>query len=187
MKKNKSEYELRQGRRLLVLLLLGLIVANFSIHTHDRTAQAEHRAKVRDELIWVDAGKDDFRQGVWQVPEKTTLFELLGYLDLDCPATHDNRDLKLKPFSTLFSHSGRTDLQSDIHPRLASLVFQPIPLNRADAQTLTTLNGIGPSLAKKIVRFREGIGKYNTVEQLLEIKGVGQKTVESLRGQISVD
>lgn len=172
---------------MLVLLFLGLLVANLSIHTHDRAARAEYGTGIKYDLLWVDAGKRDFRQGAWQVPENTTLFELFGYLGLDCPPTHDNPDLRVTPFSTLLFNSGRADLQGDIHPRLAPLVFQPLSLNRADARTLTTLNGIGPSLAKKIVRFREEIGQYDSVEQLLEIKGVGKKTVESLRGQISVN
>ncbi len=55
----------------------------------------------------------------------------------------------------------------------------PVNVNAADAQTLAKeLNGIGLKKAELIVAYREQFGPFTAVEQLLEVKGVGEKTLE---------
>ena len=49
----------------------------------------------------------------------------------------------------------------------------PIDINSADAQTLQTLPGIGPVLADRIVAHRGAQGPFTSVEQLLDVSGIG--------------
>lgn len=53
--------------------------------------------------------------------------------------------------------------------------------NRADAQRLTTVPGIGDALAKAIVQFREAHGPFRRVEDLKKVPGVGRKRLEEMR------
>lgn len=61
-----------------------------------------------------------------------------------------------------------------------------LSLNRADANQLEELPGIGPATAKKIVDFRNSIGSFSSVEQLLEVPGIGPKLFEQIREQLTL-
>ena len=62
----------------------------------------------------------------------------------------------------------------------------PIDLNRADYVALTSLPGIGSTLAKRILSKRMIDGPFTAISQLIEIKGIGPVTFERLEGWIQV-
>ena len=68
----------------------------------------------------------------------------------------------------------------------ASTPAAPIDLNQASAQQLTRLPGIGESLAKRIVDFREQNGPFKRVEDLMKVKGIGEKSFQKLRPHVKV-
>ena len=58
----------------------------------------------------------------------------------------------------------------------------PIDINTADANTLaSTLTGIGAAKAEAIVAYREANGPFKKLDELVKVKGVGEKTVEKNR------
>jgi competence protein ComEA len=59
-------------------------------------------------------------------------------------------------------------------------------LNAASAEDLATLPGIGPSYAKRIVEYREKNGPFKRVEDLLNVQGIGEKTLERIRDRVMV-
>jgi len=61
-----------------------------------------------------------------------------------------------------------------------------INLNTAGVEELTTLPGIGPSYAKRIVEYREKNGPFKRVEDLLNVQGIGEKTLEKIRDKVTV-
>jgi competence protein ComEA len=61
-----------------------------------------------------------------------------------------------------------------------------INLNTATAGDLENLPGIGPALAQRILDFREKNGGFRTVEDLLEVPGIGSKKFEELRDLVTV-
>ena len=64
----------------------------------------------------------------------------------------------------------------------------PININLADAETLTReLKGIGATKAKAIVAYREAHGPFTTVDELLEVKGIGAATLEKNRTKLGVN
>ncbi len=66
------------------------------------------------------------------------------------------------------------------------LVLAAININTADEKTLTQLKGIGPVKAKAIIDFREKYGKFHNIEELQHVKGIGPKTVEKIRSEVTV-
>ncbi len=57
----------------------------------------------------------------------------------------------------------------------------PISLNRADAATLETLPGVGPVIAERIVAHRDSNGPFESVDDLLEVPGIGEAKLASIR------
>lgn len=61
-----------------------------------------------------------------------------------------------------------------------------VNLNKADETELQTLPGIGPAKATAIVEYRETNGPFKTLEDLKNISGFGDKTIEKLKDHIDV-
>jgi len=60
--------------------------------------------------------------------------------------------------------------------------FSPLlDLNAATAAELEDLPGIGPAKAQAIVAFRESVGPFRSVDDLLKVKGIGPKLLEQIR------
>jgi len=63
---------------------------------------------------------------------------------------------------------------------------QQININTATATQLEQVKGIGPKTAEKIVAYREKHGKFNSVDQLCAIKGIGKKSIAKISEQLCV-
>lgn len=63
---------------------------------------------------------------------------------------------------------------------------QKINVNTADAETLATLPGIGPSKAHSILSYREEKGRFQTIDDVRNINGIGDKTFEKIKDSITV-
>lgn len=61
-----------------------------------------------------------------------------------------------------------------------------VNLNTASETELQTLTGIGPSKAAAILEYRETNGRFREIEQLMEISGIGEKTFEKLKEEVTV-
>jgi competence protein ComEA len=63
----------------------------------------------------------------------------------------------------------------------------PINLNTATVTELMQLPRVGPKTAQRIVAFREEHGSFQRPEDLMNVKGIGEKTFLRLRPYITVD
>ena len=62
-----------------------------------------------------------------------------------------------------------------------------VDVNTADQALLETLPGIGPTLAGRIIDYRDENGPFRSAEELLEVKGIGKATLEELRPHIALE
>ena len=62
-----------------------------------------------------------------------------------------------------------------------------IDLNRADVTDLQRLPGIGPAIAKRIIEAREQRGRFEAVEDLLTVPGIGTKKFDAIKALITVE
>ena len=61
-----------------------------------------------------------------------------------------------------------------------------VNINTASAQQLETLPGVGPKLAARIVEYRQKSGGFKSTQELMNVKGVGEKSFGKLQSYLTV-
>jgi len=68
---------------------------------------------------------------------------------------------------------------------LVSIHLFAVDLNTASLKELSSLKGIGSSTAQKIIKYRSE-HKFSSVEELMKVKGIGQKKFEMIKKDLSI-
>lgn len=76
----------------------------------------------------------------------------------------------------------KTEIQEIITQRSDGLVN----INTAEAGELDSLPGIGPALAERIIKYRERNGSFASLEDLMQVPGIGQKKWENLKDRLAL-
>jgi competence protein ComEA len=68
---------------------------------------------------------------------------------------------------------------------------QPAPegkvnLNTASVEQLATLPGVGEKLAARIVEYRQKAGTFKSIQELMNVKGIGERNLEKLQPYLSL-
>ncbi len=63
---------------------------------------------------------------------------------------------------------------------------EKININTANLEELQKLPGIGPSKAQAIIDYREKVGEFKSIEEIKNVKGIGEKTYEKLKELITI-
>ena len=61
-----------------------------------------------------------------------------------------------------------------------------VNINKADAEQLQALPGIGPGTAERIIRYREQHGPFQRIEELMNVRGIGPRRFARLKDRITV-
>lgn len=154
-----------------LIVVVALIAGGF--------ATQKYFADPKDRVVWVEAGdswnpvgqnaersdRDTSSPGTTLPPEKTD--SRTGNLTDPTPS--------VPPESPEVTDSSRGEASDD---PLA------IDLNTANRDELILLPGIGPVKAEAILAYRAEHGRFGTIEQLIEVKGIGPKTLQGLNGLV---
>lgn len=98
---------------------------------------------------------------------------------------NDSLYAKLFPYIRIESTSASEKFAKA--PAISKISGKVIELNSADSASLTELNGIGPSFARRIIKYRELLGGYANKEQLREVYGLNEELFEKIKGNVSVN
>jgi competence protein ComEA len=128
--------------------------------------------------------------GVYELPDGSRVIDALD------AAGGARRDADL---SALNLAAPLTDGQQVLVSQLAAAVEAPgstteaaapatalVNINTASAEDLETLPGIGEVLAATIVQYRDEHGPFTSVDQLVDVSGIGEVTLEELRDLVTV-
>ena len=75
---------------------------------------------------------------------------------------------------------------SPVPPPSGQPATAKVNINTADAATLESLPGIGPSLAQRIVAHRQANGPFERIEDVMDVSGIGTATFEGIQDLLSV-
>jgi len=68
----------------------------------------------------------------------------------------------------------------------AAVSTEKVNLNTATSEQLQSLPGIGPAAAKDIIKYREKVGKFNRIEEVINVKGIGEKKFLKIKSRLSL-
>lgn len=92
---------------------------------------------------------------------------------------------KLSPYISIAEKSELSDTPKTTETK--NVKGNIIELNSADSTALTTLSGIGPAFAKRILKYRELLGGFSNKEQLREVYGLNEELYEKIKANVSVN
>ncbi len=72
------------------------------------------------------------------------------------------------------------------NPVLAEDVLDQININTAEREELILLPSIGEGRAEDIIKYREENGDFGRIEDIMQVSGIGEKTFEEIKEQITV-
>jgi competence ComEA-like helix-hairpin-helix protein len=124
--------------------------------------------------------------GVYSFPQTPSLEEV--WQRAGGPGTAPDKDKKIASGSRLeVMPGGGYQLATMSGAQLLTLGL-PIDLNRASAEDLAAVPGIGPALARRIVDYRQAHGPFRKIDDLEEkVLGFGAKKVEKIKAYLSVN
>ena len=73
-----------------------------------------------------------------------------------------------------------------IQLKLIVIVNKKININKATESELESLPGIGPSTAQKIINYRNEKGKFNNIEDIKNVSGIGDSKYNNIKDLISI-
>lgn len=97
-----------------------------------------------------------------------------------------HRELTLNVPESMYTPSPQATLSFEADEEPASSDPFPININTATVQQLMELPGIGQTYAQRIVDYREKNGAFSSVEELLYVKGIGEKRLEAILDLITI-
>ena len=72
----------------------------------------------------------------------------------------------------------------DLNDLCSMSEIEKVNVNVDDAETLATVNGISTTIANSIITYRDENGLFSTLEQLLEVHGIGNATYRKIRNYV---
>lgn len=197
MKKNRAKEEKfpgsaehplrkREPENILVFLVLAVILLAANLFSGYRQSLpkniAANTAEQPETYIWLtgNPGQPDGLY-VFTAEQQQDFFADTGLLQPAISGESQN-----KPVAAL-DLSGQSPRTVKLPAAVANVFLQPIPINRADKDILTSLPGIGPILAERIIQRREHYGPYRSKAELLQVAGIGPKKFAGLADRITLD
>ena len=125
-----------------------------------------------------------------------TAFALIAFavlLIFACFSPRGKVRLKNTPAVAVTSEKSVTTTKAETSKKVSqkcseTTVFDdfPININTADVETLTNIPGIGQAKANEIVAYRNANGNFKSAEDLLNVYGISEATLEKIYGYITV-
>lgn len=127
--------------------------------------------------------------GVYELPEGSRLYEAIqaaGGLGEQAAAEGLNQAAKAQDGQQIYVPSAAELSEGKLAPETAGQEDNRVNINTAGEEELMTLTGIGEAKAAAILQYREEKGKFETIEELMEISGIKEGVFEKIKDKIKV-
>lgn len=172
----------------------------------------EQETKQPEKFLYVYVTGEVKNPGVYKLSEDARIFQLIESAG-GFTSKADREALNLAEFLTDGVHIHVAAKITQAPPKIPGIPARPAPvqvvhyvqtvtqqkstatdrkgkimvdINHADAAELEKLTGVGPAIAKRIIEYRNKNGRFTKPEDLINVRGIGQKTLEKMRDQIII-
>ena len=103
------------------------------------------------------------------------------------PSVSEEKNIENNNINTNSNSSGKgQNVKTDRNNVSVMKNNSKININTANISELKQITGIGESTANKIIDYRENVGKFKKIEDIKEVKGIGDAKYESLKNKITI-
>lgn len=188
---NPGVYELENGKRVNDLIeISGGLLENAN------TNYLNLSKKLKDEMIIIVYSNDEINSFK---ENKNSNYENIK-IECNCPDTINNACMDIGDIShednityennseNKNSNSENKNLNSENKNLDSNIsdIDSKISINDADEENLTKISGIGSSKAKSIIEYRKQNGNFKTIEDIMNVSGIGKSLFEKIKDYITV-
>lgn len=191
---------LKKAGIVVLVIVLGLVVSMIKNGGQEEAnAQAEEATVSTEEtaaMIYVDVGGEVKDPSVVELPDGSRVTDAItaaGGLTEQADLTDINRAAFVSDGEKIYIPSQVSELEDDGLSAgegggggTAKSSDGRININTADSTQLQELTGVGPATAEKIIDYRKQNGRFQSIEDIKNVSGIGDKTYEKLKEHIKV-
>ena len=185
---------------VVLILLIALILrlhdenkADITIESSEPAEETEYseESSVQPQVVFVDISGAVEKPGVYEVSEGTRLFEVIemaGGLSEDADPDNVNQTSFVEHGQKIIIPLKGSDAESGLLPGNTEYTGETsglININTAAVDELKTLNGIGDTMAQRIIEYRSQ-RSFKSKEDIMSVDGIGNKTYEKIKDHITV-
>lgn len=163
----------------------------YNVESETQDEKPEQEEKSLQEWIYVDVCGAVRNPGVYRIEAGSRVFQVLeqagGCTEEASLETVNQADLltdgqKIRIYTKEEAGQMEKKLQEE-----DPLLDDRVDINRAGKEELMTLTGVGETRAQAILAYRETHGSFSSVEELMQVEGIKEKTYEKLKDQIRIN
>lgn len=163
----------------------------YNVESETQDEKPEQKEKPLQEWIYVDVCGAVRNPGVYRIEAGSRVFQVLeqagGCTEKASLETVNQADLltdgqKIRIYTKEEAGQMEKKLQEE-----DPLLDDRVDINRAGKEELMTLAGVGETRAQAILAYRETHGSFSSVEELMQVEGIKEKTYEKLKDQIRIN
>lgn len=190
----------------VIFIIIVLIIVNYKSNEVEIITEVQQEEKITEENNVVEKNKIIVHitgcianSGVIEIDEGARIVDVIklaGGITEEADISKVNLAYKVKDAQKIYIpsiydddeieyitiESGKNVIVDDINKGDGKMVN----INTATQTELETLSGIGPSTALKIINYREEKGKFNSIEEIKQVPGIGDSKFDNIKDMIEV-
>lgn len=184
----------RLGKTLLIVFIL-ILAAVLKLNGNDASkvsveTDTEIKSETESVEMYVDISGEVNAPGVYQVTSDTRLFEVIekagGLTERADHNSINQADFIEDGQKIIIPSVNEVSPETDNNTQTSVISDDGlININSAGKDDLMKLNGVGEKIAERIIEYREK-NRFNQIEDIMNVKGIGESTFEKLKTQIKV-